>query len=179
MFGASPFSGCHFPVPGRDGGEPGWDGGGERFGVEHGTFLARVLTEVVMAVNETDPGGDGVVVVGTSDPSWRKVIGRWAREVSGLEATCAASAVELLDLPRLSRARAAVIDAELPGGGGLVTGAMLRELYPAIRLILAVDRPHPSVLAAAGEIGFTLRMERREDGVVLESLSHKGSSQAG
>ncbi len=112
------------------------------------------------------------VIVATADVGLRREIRRWIRQVTGLEAAAVGSSTELLGLPHLERARLVVIDEALPGTGGLVTGAMIRELHPSARLILAVSETHPKTCHMAEEIGFSMVMERHRGGFVLGGLDH-------
>jgi len=118
----------------------------------------------------TTPTGD--VIVATADAGLWREVRQWIRQVAGLEAAAVGSSTELLDLPQLDRARLVVIDEALPGAGGLVTGAMVHELHPSARLILAVVEPHPKTRHMAEEIGFSMVMERHRSGFVLGGLGN-------
>ena len=125
------------------------------------------MTEAAHDPGDDAPSPGGLVVVATADAEWSREIRDWVDRETGLETTSVASSLELLELDRLSEARLVVLDAALPGSGGLVTGAMLREILPAVRLVLAVDQRCPQMLELAEEIGFTMVVEKRRSHLVL------------
>ena len=117
-----------------------------------------------------EPAASPDVIVATANRQLLSEIRLWIAEATGLEATAVESAAALLERLRPGLARLVVIDEALPGTGGLVTGAMVREVHPSVRLILAVAEVHPVTRHMAEEIGFSMLMERRRDGFVLGGL---------
>lgn len=107
------------------------------------------------------------VVVVTADEAWRGVVEAWMLERVDLEVVKVRSVLELLDLEDLDRMDLAVLDHHLPGIDGLVAGAMLREINPGMRLVLATRRPSPDLRQLAAEIGFWDVLEKTEDGFGL------------
>ncbi len=107
------------------------------------------------------------VVIATADDVWRPVVEAWMLERVDLQVVKVRSVLELLDLEDLDRLHLVVLDHHLPGIDGLVAGAMLREINPAARLVLATADPFPTLRQLAEEIGFWDVMEKTEDGFGL------------
>ncbi len=107
------------------------------------------------------------VVIATADDAWRPVVEAWMLERVDLQVVKVRSVMELLDLEDLDRLDLAVLDHHLPGIDGLVAGAMLREINPGARLVLATGEPSHGLRQLAEEIGFWDVMEKTEDGFGL------------
>lgn len=123
--------------------------------------------EVVLARRRTVGAAALRVAIATTDEVWRPVVEAWMLDRLDLEVVRVGSVMELLEVERLDHLDLAVLDHDLPGIDGLVAGAMLREINPAIRLILATASDNSSTRQLAEEIGFSDVMEKTEDGFEL------------
>ncbi len=107
------------------------------------------------------------VAIATNDEAWRPVEETLSLERLGLEVIRVGSVTELLEIESLDQLDMAVLDQSLPAVGGLAAGAMLREINPTIRLVLAAPDASWRTRRLAEEFGFAEVMEKTEDGFGL------------
>jgi len=108
---------------------------------------------------DMEDGGNGRrglrVLIVSRDELWRPSVEAWMLERTELEVSKVRGAAEMLELPDLDRYDLALVDLELDRLDGLTVGAMLREINPAMHLVLAYGERRPSIEAEARESGFT------------------------
>ncbi len=134
---------------------------------------AGAVPGLMSAGRRAAEGGALRVAIATTDEVWRPVVEAWMLERLDLEVIRVGSVMELLEIDRLDHLDLAVLDHHLPGIDGLVAGAMLREINPAIRLVLATTSVNSRTRQLAEEIGFSDVMEKTEDGFGLHRAARR------